>query len=91
MVAAVAFLQNVGGYKGCDCSTCNSVVDSSKTSAAILEPHIQTLIEQAGERGIPENVFDPEGTPVKLPPHEIKAAVYSMLGKYLTSLEEEKE
>jgi hypothetical protein len=83
MAASISVLQNIGGMKGCDCSTCNSVVDSSKTTASILEPHIRALINTAGPGGLMEEAH--------LAPDAIESAVYSMLGKYLTCLDEDED
>jgi len=45
MHATARFIEHIGGYESCPCSSCSSMVASSKTTAAILEPHIRALTE----------------------------------------------
>lgn len=87
MASTTAFVELIGGYKSCPCSSCNSIVDSSKTTAAILEPHIRALIQSGGEKTSDFWAIDPKGDRQQLTSTAIEAAVYNMMEKYLLTCE----
>ena len=85
MHATARFVEHVGGFEPCPCSSCNSMISSSKTTAAILQPHIEAVIG-GSQKSL---TLDGEGNPTILEAAAIEAAVYNMLGKYLYTVDEE--
>ena len=57
MQCTVRLLENMALLKSCGCSSCNSIVDSSKTTAAILEPTIRGMILGNTEDAIEAAVY----------------------------------
>jgi hypothetical protein len=80
MHATSYFVEHIGGFEPCPCSSCNSLVSSSKTTAAILEPHIKAIVDGK------HTAMD--GTETRLTTAAVEAAVYNMLGQYLLTITE---
>lgn len=55
MLMTTMFVEQIGGYEPCPCSSCASLVSSSKTTANILWPHIQDIVTL--DRHHPDVVF----------------------------------
>jgi hypothetical protein len=81
MHATARFVEHVGGFEPCPCSSCNSMISSSKTTAAILEPHITAVV-----KGVHMAM---DGTETRLTTAAVEAAVYNMMGKYLYTVDED--
>jgi hypothetical protein len=74
------FVGHVGCLETCDCSSCANLVSATKTTAAIIEPHIRALADS--------HILTATGAYRYLSPEAVESAVYSLLGKYLMTCEE---
>lgn len=78
--AAQHFVGLIGCLETCDCGSCANLISATKTTAAILEPHLQNIVNERYPDGEHQDQY--------YTPDQIQAHVYSMLGKYLMTSEE---